>query len=223
MSDLEYRKFALVINPHIQIAQEICEHLLNKDFVVFGAGKEECPIYHGHFFDIVTELNNESSVENMFDTIQEHSNDLSIIVNVQETFPTAPIEDISTNEFKNNLLTSVLGQFHLLKHSKHFLTESEGIFINVLNSLTEESLPSYATACTVHRSLKCLLEVCKEEWANSNIKFCNLMLDGYPEDGKEYKNVDGLLSSIDTVLSVPGSVDLSMLKIKQTPYEQNWN
>jgi NAD(P)-dependent dehydrogenase (short-subunit alcohol dehydrogenase family) len=219
---MEYKRFALVTNPHLQISTEICEYLLSRDFIVFGTGKEECQIYHGYFYDILTDFSNEQSVENMFATIQEHTTDLAIIINVQDKIPTAPIEDISTNEFKNTILNSVVGQFHLLKHSKHLLFESNGIFINILNSLAKDPIPNYATPCTVHRSLKTLTDTCREEWSNSNMKFCDLILDGYPEENNEYKNMEGLLSSIDAIISVPNSVDLSQLKIKENPYEQNW-
>lgn len=168
-------QFALVTGSSSGLGLAICEYLLDEGHTVFGVSRSGSPIEHGRFMDIISDVRDEASVEEMYSLVNNSTEYLNVIVNAAGVFEMSPLVETSTKEFSDHLKTNVLGPFHILKHCADFLVEGQTHIINISSIASQKGFPQFSAYCSSKFALNGLIESCREEWKNMGVRFSTLM------------------------------------------------
>lgn len=171
----ESPKFAIVTGSSSGIGLAITEYLLENGYVVFGASRSGTDLVHGHFIDVVADVRQESSIEELYSVVSETTDSVHLLVNNAGICEMYPIEETSSKEFSDHFATNTLGAFHLLKHFRKFVIEGETHIVTTMGMVSKRSYPNMSAYCASKSALKSLVDSCKSEWKKLDVKFTNLL------------------------------------------------
>jgi NAD(P)-dependent dehydrogenase (short-subunit alcohol dehydrogenase family) len=188
-------KYALVTESSTTQGIEICNFLLDEGYVVFGASEGGSDIIHGNFVDILTDLQSEESVQELFQIIRDMTYGLHLIINNANSGKSSAL-DISTRQVGDLIGGSVLGAFHILKNIQEFLLDDESHVIHLVSQLGSSKT-----------SLIELIESCKKEWRERGIRFSSLFCN----DEDMGSELDDFLYVLDMVVRSPNPIEFPEL------------
>lgn len=168
-------KFALITGTSSGLGLEMAQTLLDQDYTVIGISRSGTPIEHSDFIDIICDVKDESSVEEMYQLILAHTDKLNLIVLNAGIFEMAPLVETSTKEFSDHLYTNVVGAFHILKHSFDFLIEDETHIVTISSIASKYGLANISAYSASKFALNGMIESLKAEWAPFGVRFSTLM------------------------------------------------
>ena len=122
---MDDNQFALITGTSSGLGFEMAQFLLEEGYTVIGVSRRGTAIDNPQFIDILCDIKEEASVEEMYELIANHTDKLHMIVLNAGIFEMSPLIETSTKEFTDHLTTNVVGAFHILKHSSDFLVEDE--------------------------------------------------------------------------------------------------
>ena len=172
---MDDNQFALITGTSSGLGLRMAEELLESGYSVIGISRRGSPIEHPLFIDILCDIKDESAVEEMYELVSNHTDQLSIIVLNAGIFEMAPLVEMSTKEFSNHLLTNVVGAFHVLKHASNFLIENETHIISISSIASKRGLANLSAYSASKFALNGMIDSLKEEWAYLNVRFSSLL------------------------------------------------
>ena len=84
-------KFALITGTSSGLGHQMAQFLLEEGYTVIGVSRRESPISHPQFIDILCDIRDEASVEEMYELVANHSETLDLIVLNAGIFEMAPL------------------------------------------------------------------------------------------------------------------------------------
>lgn len=168
-------KFALITGTSSGLGYEMAQFLLEEGYTVIGVSRRGTALDHAQFIDILCDIKDEASVEEMYELIAEHTEKLHMIVLNAGIFEMSPLVETSTKEFTDHLMTNVVGAFHVLKHSNDFLEEDETHIISISSSASKKGLANISAFSASKFALNGMIESLREEWAHLGVRFSTLM------------------------------------------------
>ena len=172
---MEDNQFALVTGTSSGLGFEMAQFLLEEGYTVIGVSRRGTPLDHPQFIDILCDIKDEASVEEMYELISEHAEKLHLIVLNAGIFEMSPLIETSTKEFSDHLITNVVGSFHILKHSNDFLVEDETHIVTVSSIASKKGLENISAYSASKAGLNAMIESLREEWSHLGIRFSTLM------------------------------------------------
>jgi 3-oxoacyl-[acyl-carrier protein] reductase len=168
-------KFALITGTSSGLGFEMAQFLLEEGYTVIGVSRRGTALDHPQFIDILCDIKDEPSVEEMYELIGNHTDKLHLIVLNAGIFEMSPLIETSTKEFSDHLSTNVVGAFHILKHSSDFLVEDETHIVTVSSIASKKGLANISAYSASKFALNGMIESLREEWAHLKIRFSTLM------------------------------------------------
>lgn len=210
-------RYALVTGSSSGLGFEIIHYLLDRGYAVFGASRKGSSITHPKYVDLIADLRDEGSVEEMFSEINGHTPGLHLAIHCAGIFQMSPIAESSSDEFWTTLESNLLGSFHFLKHLNHYLIENESHIMMLSSSdalIKDLNLGAFGAS---QRGLDGLVETCKKEWKELGIRFSLLKIG--PVDTTFWNEVEGFVAredmlSLDEFMHVFTMVESSSKRIE---------
>lgn len=172
---MDDNQFALITGTSSGLGLEMAQFLLEAGYHVVGVSRRATPIDHPHFIDILADIKDETSVEEMYELIAGHTDRLHLIILNAAIFSMSPLIETSHKEFTDHLMTNVSGAFHVLKHSSDFLIEDESHIITISSIASKMGLPNISAYSASKFALNGMIESVKQEWAHLGVRFTTLM------------------------------------------------
>lgn len=172
---MDDNQFALITGTSSGLGYEMAQFLLDEGYTVIGVSRRGTAIENPHFIDILCDIKDEASVEEMYELISNHTDNLHVIVLNAGIFEMSPLTETSTKEFADHLTTNVVGAFHILKHSSEFLVEDETHIVTVSSIASKKGLANISAYSASKFALNGMIESLREEWAHLGIRFSTLM------------------------------------------------
>lgn len=172
---MEDNQFALITGTSSGLGFEMAQFLLEEGYTVIGVSRRGTALDHPQFIDILCDIKDEASVEEMYELIAEHTEKLHLIVLNAGIFEMSPLIETSTKEFSDHLITNVVGAFHILKHSNDFLVEDETHIVTVSSIASKKGLANISAYSASKAGLNGMIESLREEWSHLGIRFSTLM------------------------------------------------
>jgi len=172
---LDDNQFALITGTSSGLGYEMAQFLLDEGYTVIGVSRRGTAIDNPQFIDILCDIKDEASVEEMYELISNHTDNLHVIVLNAGIFEMSPLIETSTKEFTDHLTTNVVGAFHVLKHSSEFLVEDETHIVTVSSIASKKGLANISAYSASKFALNGMIESLREEWAHLGIRFSTLM------------------------------------------------
>lgn len=153
----------------------MAQFLLEEGYTVIGVSRRGTPIDHPQFIDILCDIKDEASVEEMYELISNHTDKLHVIVLNAAIFAMSPLIETSHKEFSDHLTTNVVGAFHILKHSSDFLVEDETHIVTISSIASLKGLAGMSAYSASKFALNGMIESLREEWEHLGVRFSTLM------------------------------------------------
>ncbi len=166
--------FALVTGTSSGLGQEIAYYLLDEGYTVFGASRSGSEIEHGNFVDIVCDIGIEQEVENLFNTINETTDQLDLIINNAGICYISPLVETSSKEFLEQIQTNTLGTFHILKHALNFIIENQTHIVTITSTAGKYGYQNASGYSASKFALHGLIDSLRKEWKELGVRFSTL-------------------------------------------------
>jgi len=126
-------KIAVVTGVSKGIGYKIVSQLLAKGVIVAGWGRSHPDLYHDNFQFFPCDVSDETSVEQAYhQTVYKFGDDIRILINNAGHGVSAPIEEMSSEQWKSMFDTNVHGLFYVSKRLiKNMKRQEEGHIVNI--------------------------------------------------------------------------------------------
>jgi len=172
---LEDNQFALITGTSSGLGFEMAQFLLEEGYTVIGVSRRGTALDHPQFIDILCDIKDEASVEEMYELIAKHTEKLHVNVLNTGLFEMSPFVETSTKQITDPPIKKSLGAFHVLKHSNDFLEEDETHIISISSSASKKGLANISAFSASKFALNGMIESLREEWAHLGVRFSTLM------------------------------------------------
>lgn len=167
--------FVLISGTSSGLGFRMAEMLLEQGYTVIGLSRRGTNLEHQNFIDVVCDIREEESVEEMYELIGNHTDHLDAIVLNAGIFEIAPLNETSSKEFRDHLDTNVIGAFHLLKHAEEFIDQGESHIITVSSLASKNGLSNMSAYSASKFALNGLIDSLRNEWMHLNVRFSTLI------------------------------------------------
>jgi len=135
-------KVVLITGASSGIGKSIGEFLHNKGFIVYGTSRNPERIANSVFPLLPLDVRNTESIINTVQKIIELSGRLDIVINNAGVGITGPIEEIPSQEIKNNFETNFFGPIEVMKAVlPQMRSQKSGLIINITSIAGYMGLP----------------------------------------------------------------------------------
>jgi NAD(P)-dependent dehydrogenase (short-subunit alcohol dehydrogenase family) len=172
---MEETQFALITGTSSGLGLEMAQYLLEEGYTVIGVSRRGTAIDHPQFIDILCDIRDEGSVEEMYELISNHTDKLDLIVLNAAIFAMSPLVETSNKEFSDHLTTNVVGAFHILKHSSDFIIEDETHIVTISSIVSKKAFANISAYSASKSALNGMIEALREEWEHLGVRFSTLM------------------------------------------------
>ncbi len=135
-------KVVLITGASSGIGKSIGEFLHNKGFIVYGTSRNPDKITNSVFPLLSLEVRNSESIFNSVQKIIELSGRLDVVINNAGVGITGPMEEIPSQEIKNNFDTNFFGPIEVMKAVlPQMRSQRSGLIINITSIAGYMGLP----------------------------------------------------------------------------------
>jgi NAD(P)-dependent dehydrogenase (short-subunit alcohol dehydrogenase family) len=135
-------KVILITGASSGIGKSIGEFLHNKGFIVYGTSRNPERIANSIFPLLPLDVRNTESITNTVQKIITLSGRLDVIINNAGVGITGPIEEIPSEEIKNNFETNFFGPIEVMKAAlPQMRSQKSGLIINITSIAGYMGLP----------------------------------------------------------------------------------
>lgn len=214
-------KFALITGTSSGLGFQTAQMLLEQGWTVIGVSRSGSEIDHENYIDILCDIKDEPSVEEMYRLVLENTDQLDLIILNAGIFNMSPIVETSTQEFTDHLQTNVVGAYHILKHSLNFLVEDSSHIVTISSIAAKMGMSNLSAYSASKYALRGMIESLKEEWRDYGLRFTTLFpgaiatglwenMESDIEFPKEQMmEVEDVLHVLDMVINSSGRVQFS--------------
>lgn len=152
-------KVVLITGGSSGIGKAVGEFLLQKGYTVYGTSRNPEKITNSKFPLLALDVRNVSTIKKTIAEVIEKSDRVDVVINNAGVGITGPIEEIPTDEIKNNFETNLFGPIEVMKAVLPQMREQKsGLIINITSIAGYMGLPYRG----VYSSSKAALEIITE-------------------------------------------------------------
>ena len=135
-------KVVLITGASSGIGKSIGEFLHYKGFIVYGTSRNPDKVINSVFQLLELDVRNTQSIQNAVKKVIELSGTIDIVINNAGVGITGPIEEIPSQEIKNNFETNFFGPIEVMKAVlPQMRTQKSGLIINITSIAGYMGLP----------------------------------------------------------------------------------
>lgn len=227
-------KVVLITGGSSGIGKSIGEFLHAKGFIVYGTSRNPEKITNSVFPLLALDVRNVTSIKNAIAEVISKSGRLDVVINNAGVGITGPIEEIPTEEIKNNFETNLFGPIEVMKAVlPQMRSQKSGLIINITSIAGYMGLPYRGIYSASKGALELVTEAMRMEIKPFGIHLTNIAPGDFATNiaagryhapvikGSAYENVYGkTLNEMNTHVdsgSNPNVMAEAVYKIIQTP------
>ncbi len=152
-------KIVLITGVSSGIGKAIGEFLFHKGYTVYGTSRNPEKISNSLFFLIALDVRNSESIQAAVAKVLTISGRIDILINNAGVGITGPIEELATQEMRNNFETNFFGPLEVIKTIlPHMRAQQSGLIINITSIAGYMGLPYRG----IYSASKSALEIASE-------------------------------------------------------------
>ena len=168
-------KVVLITGGSSGIGKSIGEFLHQNGFVVYGTSRHPNKITNSIFPLIALDVRDKQSIEDCVVKVIQQSRRLDIVINNAGVGITGPIEEIPTEEIRNNFETNLFGPIEMMKAVLPQMREQKsGLIINVTSIAGYMGLPYRGIYSASKGALELITEALRMEVKSFGIQITNV-------------------------------------------------
>jgi len=168
-------KVVLITGGSSGIGKSIGEFLHQKGFVVYGTSRNPERIENSVFPLVALDVRNTESVQKAVSEVIEKSGRLDIVINNAGVGITGPLEEIPSEEIKNNFETNLFGPIEVMKAVlPQMRTQKSGLIINITSIAGYMGLPYRSVYSASKGALELITEALRMETKSFGIHITNV-------------------------------------------------
>lgn len=168
-------KVVLITGGSSGIGKSIGEFLHHKGFVVYGTSRNPERILNSIFPLVALDVRNTESINAAVAKIIAVSGRLDIVINNAGVGITGPIEEIPTEEIKNNFETNLFGPIEVMKAVlPQMRSQKSGLIINITSIAGYMGLPYRGIYSASKGALELITEALRMEVKSFGIQITNV-------------------------------------------------
>ncbi len=168
-------KVVLITGGSSGIGKAIGEYLHHKGFVVYGTSRNPDQITHSVFPLVALDVRNPESIATAVAKIISISGRLDVVINNAGIGITGPLEEIPTQEIKNNFETNFFGPIEVMKVVlPQMRQQKSGLIINITSIAGYMGLPYRSIYSASKGALELVTEALRMEVKSFGIRITNV-------------------------------------------------
>lgn len=168
-------KVVLITGGSSGIGKSIGEFLHNKGFVVYGTSRTPEKVLNSVFPLVALDVRNVESIKTAVAKIIQTTGRLDVVINNAGVGITGPLEEIPTEEIKNNFETNFFGPIEVMKAVLPQMREQKsGLIINITSIAGYMGLPYRSVYSASKGALELITEALRMEVKSFGINITNV-------------------------------------------------
>jgi len=168
-------KVVLITGGSSGIGKSIGEFLHQKGFIVYGTSRNPEKITNSIFPLVALDVRDKQSIVKCVDEVIQKSGRLDIVINNAGVGITGPIEEIPTEEIRNNFETNLFGPIEVMKAVLPQMREQKsGLIINITSIAGYMGLPYRGIYSASKGALELITEALRMEVKSFGIQITNV-------------------------------------------------
>ncbi|WP_433832167.1 SDR family oxidoreductase [Flavobacterium anhuiense] len=168
-------KVVLITGGSSGIGKSIGEFLHQKGFVVYGTSRNPEKVLNSIFPLVALDVRNSESIKTAVDKIIATSGRLDIVINNAGVGITGPLEEIPTEEIRNNFETNFFGPIEVMKAAlPQMRKQNSGLIINITSIAGYMGLPYRSVYSASKGALELITEALRMEVKAFGIEITNV-------------------------------------------------
>ncbi len=168
-------KVVLITGGSSGIGKSIGEFLYAKGYTVYGTSRNPERISHSVFPLIALDVRDKSSIQNAVAEVISKSGRIDVVINNAGVGITGPIEEIPTDEIKNNFETNLFGPIEVMKAVlPQMRLQQSGLIINITSIAGYMGLPYRGIYSASKGALELITEALRMEVKSFGIHITNV-------------------------------------------------
>jgi short-subunit dehydrogenase len=234
MQEITNSKIVLITGASSGIGKSIGEFLHSKGFIVYGTSRNPDKISNSVFELIPLDVRNIDSIKKCVQHIIHKSGRLDIVINNAGVGITGPLEEIPSDEIKNNFETNFFGPIEVIKAVlPQMRQQKSGLIINITSIAGYMGLPFRSIYSASKGALELITESLRMEVQPFGIQITNVAPGDFATNiavgryhapvlkGSDYENsyqtvLDTMNTHVDSG-SNPQQMAAAIYKIIKTP------
>ena len=169
------QKVVLITGASSGIGKAIGEYLYNKEYIVYGTGRNPDSIKNSMFKLLVLDVKDVSTIKSTVDEIILKHNKIDVVINNAGVGITGPIEEIPILEIKNSFETNFFGALEVIKAVlPHMRKQQSGLIINITSIAGYMGLPYRGIYSASKGALELITESLRMEVKQFGIAITNV-------------------------------------------------
>jgi NAD(P)-dependent dehydrogenase (short-subunit alcohol dehydrogenase family) len=168
-------KVVLITGGSSGIGKSIGEFLHHKGFVVYGTSRNPERVLNSVFPLVALDVRNTDSIQAAFAKVIAISGRLDIVINNAGVGITGPLEEIPTEEIRNNFDTNFFGPIEVMKAALPLMrVQKSGLIINITSIAGYMGLPYRSVYSASKGALELITEALRMEVKSFGIQITNV-------------------------------------------------
>lgn len=168
-------KVVLITGGSSGIGKSIGEFLHHKGFVVYGTSRNPENVLNSVFPLVALDVRNVESIQNAVHKIIATSGRLDIVINNAGVGITGPLEEIPTEEIRNNFETNFFGPIEVMKAAlPQMRKQNSGLIINITSIAGYMGLPYRSVYSASKGALELITEALRMEVKSFGVEITNV-------------------------------------------------
>jgi NAD(P)-dependent dehydrogenase (short-subunit alcohol dehydrogenase family) len=168
-------KVVLITGGSSGIGKSIGDFLLQKGFVVYGTSRNPNKVLESNFPLLALDVRNTDSIQKAIQHIIATSGRIDVVINNAGVGITGPLEEIPTEEIRNNFETNFFGPIEVMKAVlPQMRSQGSGLIINVTSIAGYMGLPYRSVYSASKGALELITEALRMEVKSFGITITNV-------------------------------------------------
>lgn len=168
-------KVVLITGGSSGIGKSVGEFLHSKGFVVYGTSRNPERYSNSQFPLLALDVRNVESIQRAVAEVISKSGRIDVVINNAGVGITGPIEEIPTEEIKNNFETNLFGPIEVMKASlPQMRSQKSGLIINITSIAGYMGLPYRGIYSASKGALELITEAMRMEVKSFGIHLTNV-------------------------------------------------
>jgi short-subunit dehydrogenase len=168
-------KVVFITGASSGIGKAIGEFLLSKAYIVYGTSRNPAHYTDSKFPLVALDVRNPETIQNALATVLEKETKIDVVINNAGVGITGPIEEIPTNEMRNNFEVNFFGPIEVMKAVlPHMRQQNSGLIINITSIAGYMGLPYRGIYSASKGALELLTEALRMEVKQFGIQITNV-------------------------------------------------
>ncbi len=168
-------KVVLITGGSSGIGKSIGEFLHQKGFVVYGTSRNPENVLNSVFPLVALDVRNVESIQTAVNKIIATSGRLDIVINNAGVGITGPLEEIPTEEIRNNFETNFFGPIEVMKAAlPQMRKQNSGLIINITSIAGYMGLPYRSVYSASKGALELITEALRMEVKSFGVEITNV-------------------------------------------------